>query len=123
MAKIIDLDEVVSDDKRVRLGGKVYVLPPDLPVELFLWINKVNDDGSTEVEMVERLYTEILNLFRYKDPKLESLPLSMPQLVTALAKIYGTPDDEPDGDDGRPPRRSRSGGATSSAPRRTKSRP
>lgn len=112
--KIIDLDEVVGDDKRVRLGGKVYVLPPDLPVSLFLWINKVNQDGSTEVEMVERLYDEIVALFRYKDPKLKELPLSMPQLVSALGKIYGSDDEAADE---RPPRRKPSGGATSSRSR------
>lgn len=109
---IIDLDEFLGADKQVKLHGQRYVLPPDLPAELYLKINKFAQSGASEVEMVEALYEEVLNLFRYKQPDLKSLPISLSQLVVAIGRIYG--DGEPEEKPARPPRPKPSGGAARS---------
>ena len=113
MAKIIDLDELLGEPKKVRLGGRVWVLPPDLPVELYLRIVKLNEEGAGEGDLVEALYEQLLELFRYKEPKLKELPVGMNQLVTAVALIYGQADDGEG--DAVPPRKRQSGGAASSS--------
>lgn len=125
---IVDLDEVVPDGPRVKLGGVVYELPPDLPVELYLWLLKAND-GDPEVinmperEQTERLYGEVLELFRYKQPDLERLPIRLSQLVTLIARVYGPGSSDDDQVDAPPPRRRPSGATTSSKTRaRTRSR-
>lgn len=97
---IIDLDEILPDDKRVKLQGTIYTLPPEIPVELFLRINKMSDDGVAEDQQVGRLYEEILELFRYKQPDLEKLPLGLGQLMGAISQIYGNRE----ADAPRPPR-------------------
>lgn len=106
--QIIDLDEILGADKKVKLGGQIYVLPPDLPVELYLRITNLAGTGASDEEMIPVLYENLLELFRYKQPKLESLPLSMSHLVTAVAKIYGD-DDAPEE---RPTRATRGGAST-----------
>ena len=99
--EIIDLDELLGADKRVKLAGKVYTLPPDLPAELYLTIIRLARENPSEAEMIEALYDQLLGLFRYKDPKLESLPLTIQQCTTAVARIYG---DQSDQEQTRPPR-------------------
>lgn len=125
MGQIVDLDELLGDDKQVRLAGKLYALPPDLPVELYLRIVRYGQQhpDATEAEVTEALYEALLDLFRYKQPNLKSLPVSMKHLAIAVGRIYG--DQEPDEGTSVPPPRKRSGGATkTSRPRspRTASR-
>lgn len=110
MTTLKDLDELCPPDIRVKLKGEIYILPGDMPVELFAKIQQLAKSDASEAEMVETLYDELLGLFRYKQPKLSKLPIGMTQLVGALAYIYrdSDPEEKPAG----PPRRSRSGGAT-----------
>jgi hypothetical protein len=117
--QITDLDAVLGDPKKVRLGGRIYTLPPDLPVELYLRINQFAKEGLGDVEMVERLRDELLELFRYADKTIKTLPLSMTQLVTAIGTIYGSSDTEET--PARPPR-TRGGATSSSRKSRTRSR-
>jgi hypothetical protein len=118
--QIIDLDEFLGDDKRVRVKGETYVLPPDLPAELYLKVQKLAQSNASEPEMIEALYDELLELFRYKRPALKSLPLTISQVVFGIARIYG------DGSAGegeqRPPRRNSRGGATKTGRSRTTKR-
>lgn len=113
MARITDIDEILGTSKKVRLHGEIYELPPDLPVELYLWINRLNDrdeaDEMSEIEMVEKLYGEVLELFRYKRPDLKTLPISLPQLVAVIPSVYSQQDAEED-EGPRPPQRKASGG-------------
>ena len=109
--QIVDLDALLGDDKRVKLGGKTYTLPADLPVELYLKINRAAKEGMDDALMVETLYDEVLDLFRYKAPDLDALPLSMNQLVGAIGAIYGDkPDDESEEDPTTPKTRGASSG-------------
>lgn len=89
-SEIVDLDAVVGPPKKVRLGGQVYVLPGDIPVELYLALNQAAQaETDGEGDQVEILYEQLLDLFRTHQPDLESLPLSMTQLVQAIPTIYG----------------------------------
>lgn len=110
MAEIVDLDELLGAPKKVRVGGKVYTLPPDLPAELYLKIIRLARENASEAEMIEALSGQLLELFQYGDPKMKALPptLTISQVVLAVGKIYG------DGGSGerRPPRATR-GGASS----------
>lgn len=121
MTKIIDLDAILPEDKKVKLGGKVYTLPPDLPAEVFLKMTSLAESGASESEITAAMYDELLELFRYKQPDLEKLPISLSQIVNAVGLIYSTASGEDDAP-ARPPRPNRSGGATSSAQRKTNSR-
>lgn len=116
---IIDLDDILGADKQVRLKGKVYRLPPDLPVELYLKIQRAAGQDVTETEIFETLYENILELFRYKQPGLKELPLSLAQLVTAIPTIYGG-DEAADGD-AAPPPRTRGGRSSKSAATKSRS--
>jgi hypothetical protein len=123
--QIIDLDEVLGDDKRVRLGGKTYTLPPDIPTELYLQINKAAGEGKAlEPENVEKLQAGLLELFQYGDPKLTKLPsMSLAQLFAAIPRIYGaTSKDDGEDDAAPPPARPTRGGASTKSRTRTRSR-
>lgn len=110
MQKITDLDVVAGPDKQVRLGGRVYRLPPDLPVELFLRINQFAEAGgenASDASMVQTLYGELLSLFQHRDPSVKSLPIGMNTLVAAIGQIYGDQDESAAGEStpARPTRR------------------
>lgn len=122
MTKIIDLDAILPEDKKVKLGGKVYTLPPDLPAEVFLKMTSLAESGASESEITAAMYDELLELFRYKEPDLEKLPISLSQIVNAVGLIYSTASADDGEAPARPPRPKRSGGATSSAQRKTSSR-
>lgn len=117
MSTIIDLDDILGEDKLVKLQGETYRLPPDLPVELYLKIQRLASQDASETEMIEALYEDVLTLFRHKKPDLKELPLSLAQLVTAIPTIYGGGADE---DDAARPQRTR--GGASSRSRGTRSR-
>ena len=48
--KLLNLDEIVSDDREVQLGGEKYTIPGDLPVDTMLRIlensNRVQDNPN-----------------------------------------------------------------------------
>lgn len=115
MAEIIDLDDALPPDKKVRIHGEVYSLPGDIPTELFLRIQRATgqiqeDDG------IDRLYQAVLDLFKERDPAIESLPLGLTQIVTLFSTVYGVQGE----DDERPPQTR--GTATGSSRSKTRSR-
>jgi hypothetical protein len=116
--QIIDLDELLSAEKKVRLvkGGPVYTLPADVPVELYLRINNAAKQGLSEAEMVEALYRELLELFQYGDPKITKLPLGVRQIVGVIPAIYG--DGGTDDSEKRPTTPKTRGGSGAKARRR-----
>lgn len=98
MAKIINLDEIVGEDIEVTLNGETYRLPPDLPVELYLKLQRIQAQveagNADDAEITREMYEEILDLFRYKQPDLESLPLGMTQASNLITLVYGQSADE-----------------------------
>jgi hypothetical protein len=121
--RITDLDELLGDPKKVRLNNVTYTLPPDIPTELFLHINRAAAEGNaTDLDNVERLRDGLLELFRYGDPKMTELPpISLAQLFALIPRVYGA-DDEDDGDAAPPRARPTRGGASTRTRSRTKSR-
>lgn len=101
---IIDLDLLAPPPKQVRIGGEVYTLPGDIPVELYLRINQFNADGAkvTDLEVIQYLHDELLKLFHVHHPGLDELPMSIAQAVLAVGVIYGGAGQEDQ--DGPPPR-------------------
>ncbi len=99
----ISLDAIGDQEpKRVRLAGKTYDLPPDIPVELWLRVSRYMAGGATETETVTGLYEATLELFRTADPKLAELKINLGTLIRALAQIYN-----PAADADPPPKRAR----------------
>jgi|SRR6185312_6118341 len=67
MSEVIDLDVVVPELKKVRLGGKTYKVPGDMPMEIFLRLNRAenikDEDGSPDnVAQLEALIEVITDL-------------------------------------------------------------
>ncbi len=65
---ITDLDALVPNDKQVRLGGVVYDLPGDLPMEIFLKLNRaseIEEDGD-ELKALEEMVSTLTDLFVWK---------------------------------------------------------
>lgn len=115
--KIINLDELLGEDKYVTAKGKTYALPPDIDAELFLRINRVSSEGTAgELHNIQALHDDLLEMFRYGDAEITKLPLTMKQLFSTIPRVYGASDDDEDStDDGDvppPPARTR-GGASS----------
>lgn len=119
--KIIDLSTVLGKPLEVRFApdGPVYKVPADIPVPLYLKVQEFAQlgDEADEEAAVRELYAELLALFRVYQPELDSLPVSIGQLVEAIPRIFGG--DEPD-----PPKAKASpngkGGTRSTKPKRTK---
>ena len=87
-SKIIDLDELLTPDKRVQLAGKTYTLPGDVPVEMVLRHQRTLDLDQFDAASARRMYDDLLGLFRYKQPKLTDLPLTRRQLLFAVRWVY-----------------------------------
>lgn len=104
MAKITNLDAILGAPRKVELQGETYLVPYDLPVELYLRVNSVPED-ATEKEIIESLYDDLLGLFQVHQPDLESLPVTLTQAVRAIPLIYNdTAEDEPEKPAGNPTR-------------------
>lgn len=110
--EIIDLDAALPEDKQVRISGKVYRLPGDLPVELYLRIQRASKNLGTDGTdaSIEDIRDSVLALFQSRDKTIKALPpeVGLAQMVTLITRVYAG-EEEPN------PRRTR-GGATSSKP-------
>ncbi len=119
MARIIDLDEALPPDITVKLGGKSYRLPGDIPTPLFLRIQQATGSLGTDDDGITALADAILDLFRTRDPSLTELPLGLTQMVTLFSTVYGV---QAEGEDDDPPTGRTRGTGTSSRSSRPKSR-
>lgn len=89
----VDLDALAPVAKRVRLGGKVYRLPGDMPMPLFMRIQGYEQRtaaGEDETILLGELSGELLTLFQVYQPALKTLPdMGVVQLLASLGAIYG----------------------------------
>jgi hypothetical protein len=89
----VDLDALAPAPKRVRLNGKVWKLPGDLPMELFFRFQGYEqrvEAGEDEYEIVKEITAEIVALFQVHQPTLKKLPpLGLKQLVQVIGSVYG----------------------------------
>lgn len=85
--QIVELDDLVPDAIDFRYQGKSYVLPGDITVETTFRLQKMltalgeAEADPKKADEQEKLTLEVeqqlLELFRQKDPELESLPFGV----------------------------------------------
>lgn len=65
-----DLDALVPEDLEVKLGGINYTLPGDLPLEIYLRMNKAgemeDEDETAALDLVVGAMSDLFS-WRYKD--------------------------------------------------------
>lgn len=72
MGEVKDLDALVPEPKRAKLGGVEYNLPGDLPMEIFLRINKAGEhESESEAEALEMVISAMSDLFAWETPDSE----------------------------------------------------
>lgn len=72
MSRVTDLDVVVPEDRPVRLGGEEYMVPGDIPLEIFLRLNNVGGDEENEVsesDAAEGMIVVLGDLFAWCAPE------------------------------------------------------
>jgi hypothetical protein len=87
--EIIDLDVVLDEPKRVRLGGNVYTLPPQIPVPLYLKIKARQESPDESDDVLEGLHQQVLELFQVHQPDMTAVPAGMGQLFQIIPAVYG----------------------------------
>lgn len=126
---IIDLDALVPADKKVTLKGQVYTVPGDMPMTVFLKMQKAAAlDGAediTDEQLADAMIDPLWELFTYQlaadavearaklRRDLETLGLGT--YVKILPSIYGK-DAEPDEDEEGPTQPSELDGTTNTSP-------
>lgn len=119
---IIDLDELLGEPKKVKLGGELYTLPPQIPVPFYLRMKqkqKARAESDEEQDIVEALYTECLELFQVHQPKLKELPIGIGQVIEAIGRIYN-PEAFEDSPKAKPSTTRAPRGSKSTTPRKKK---
>jgi hypothetical protein len=89
----VDLDALVDPEpKHVRLkkGGPVHKVPSDIPVDLWLRVNRYSVGGHTNLEVIKGLHDAILELLQLANPTLAKLDMNLSEVVDALPRIYFT---------------------------------
>jgi hypothetical protein len=89
----VDLDALAPRPKRVKLAGKRWILPGDMPMPLFLRIQNYEqrvDKGEDEGALLGELSDELLGLFKVHQPTMKELPeMGVLTLLQSLGAIYG----------------------------------
>lgn len=111
MARFTDLDAVVSDPKQVKLGGKKYQLPGDIPAEDYIGFLRLEErfkeaDNDQSIRILEEIHGKCLALFRVHHPDFDGAGITLPQVFAVFSAIIGLY--EPGADDAAPPRSTRS---------------
>jgi hypothetical protein len=102
-----DLDALVPTDKQVRFGGITYSLPGDIPLEIFVRVNKAQalEDEDRDSEAMEELVGSLTDLFSVKSegrPEYDSVRTTVEKVLRSrgvkvltqlIQNIYS--DDEP----------------------------
>lgn len=61
-----DLDALVPDEVTARLGGKDYTLPGDLPLDIYLRINRAGElEDEDEQAALDGVVNAMVDLFSY----------------------------------------------------------
>lgn len=98
--EIVDLDVLVPADKRVAFRGQTFTVPGDLPLVTYLKVNKIageQEDGATEVQLLEGMVEALVEVFAWKLPeddekrewlRVEIGKLGVDTITQMLGKIY-----------------------------------
>lgn len=61
-----DLDALVPDDVSVKLGGTVYTLPGDMPLEIYVRVNKASElEDDNEQAALDGVVNAMVDLFSW----------------------------------------------------------
>jgi hypothetical protein len=89
----VDLDALVPRIKTAKLNGKLYRLPYDMPMPLFMKLQGFEnraEKGEDEIVMLAEVQAELLALFQVHQPTMKTLPpMGVQQLLLSLGAIYG----------------------------------
>jgi len=116
------LDALAPEPKTVRLAGRTWLLPADIPLSTVVRITRFAAAGEAEVDdtrLPGELVDLLLELFRVHQPDLETLPaLTLKQALTLLDELYqlGLQVEEQDAGEGK------AAGGTRNTPRRAATR-
>ncbi len=88
----VDLDALAPRPKTVKLDGKVWKLPGDMPLPLFFQLQAYEqriEEGVTESVLLAEMSDALLSLLKVHQPQLKELPgIGLQTLVAALPAIY-----------------------------------
>jgi hypothetical protein len=100
-----DLDALVPDEVTAKLGGKEYVLPGDLPLDIYLRINRAGDlEDEDEQAALDGVVKAMVDLFSYNyqaKPEYEVIRKQVDEVLrkrgvrfntSLLQNLYGTED-------------------------------
>lgn len=97
MAEITDLNVFVGPPRQVKLGESVYLLPRDIPAELYLeFLDLQGQPGDLDDQtVVRKLRQDVLELFQVHQPGIDRLPpaVSIPVLVRMIGHVYSASSD------------------------------
>lgn len=63
---IKDLDALVPSDKKVSLGGRLYTVPGDIPMEVFVRVNKAGLlEDEDEAAAIQEMVGALVDLFSW----------------------------------------------------------
>jgi hypothetical protein len=72
--KILNLDEITSDDRRVTICGEEYILPGDLPVDIMLRLiensNKIQENAMDVAAMRDGVNI-LVGVFQIRNPDVD----------------------------------------------------
>lgn len=89
----VDLDALAPRPTTIRLAGKVWKLPGDMPMDLYFRLQSFDQQiqaGADETGLLGSLRDELLELLQVHQPNLKSLPagIGLKTLIGALPAIY-----------------------------------
>lgn len=93
--QILNLDEIASEDKQVKLGGQIYIIPGDLPVMTMLnLIENANrlQEAPNDPKLQEKAFELLADIFMIRDEKFDAEKfkkrLTMKQYTTLISFIF-----------------------------------
>lgn len=107
---ITDLDALVPDDKKVALKGETYTVPGDMPLTIYLKVNRAasrQEDGADQGELLDSMVDAVADLFVWNmaegTPEREQrhakvrdilMRLGLRTVTQILGKVYPNDDEE-----------------------------
>ena len=92
MPRTVDFDAIREQPVEVKLDGKWYKLPSDIPIELYAEIQG-RDEGD-DADIVLALRDQVLALLQIHQPKLKALPCGVKEVFEIIPTVYGVVFDE-----------------------------
>jgi len=88
----LDLDAIAPPNRTLRLGGKVYELPGDMPIETIIRAMQLqgqmeSEDEAEAVGAINSLIEIIYDLFRECDPDFVPIKLSLSNVMNILGLV------------------------------------